>query len=281
MERIRSPAVAGSFYPADADELAQLLDECFASSPLGPQGAKTPSPSIVGGMVPHAGYIFSGPCAAHFYACLEPSIRRVILLGVNHWARGYRAALSPWESWETPLGNVPVDQELNDFFAARVSFLKKDQHAHTGEHSIEVHLPFLQRFVGDFTFVPISLSFLSREESTELGAAIAEVCNIEPDSKMRTVILASSDLSHYLSPKETEELDKMALEKILALDPVGLSSTVEKENITMCGVLPTAVLLFAANRLGVKRSHLLKHCHSGDVSPMRKVVGYASVGFEI
>jgi len=93
-------------------------------------------------------------------------------------------------------------------------------------------------------------------------------------------MIASSDLSHYLSAKETVELDGIALEQILALNPRALTAAVEQENITMCGSFPTAVLLFAANALGVNQARLLKHCHSGDVAPMRKVVGYASVAFE-
>jgi MEMO1 family protein len=280
MEHIRPPFVAGSFYPADADERSGLIDECFDSNLLGPRGAKT-TLSLVGGMVPHAGYVFSGPCAAHLYVHFDHSVQRVILLGVNHRARGHRAALSPWDAWQTPLGAVPVDRELNDFLAARVSFLQKDKSAHAGEHSIEVQLPFLQRVVGDFTFLPISLSSLSADEAAELGAAIAEICKTETDSKTRSLILASSDLSHYLPPKETYELDRMALERLLAIDAPGLLRVVEKENITMCGVLPAAVLLVAANHLGAKRSRLLKHYHSGDVSPMGKVVGYASVAFEM
>ena len=156
--------------------------------------------------------------------------------------------------------------------------MEKEESAHAREHSIEVQLPFLQRTLGDFTFVPISLSSLSTEESAELGAAIAEL--VETSSNSRAVILASSDLSHYLSPRETDKLDQLALEKVLALHPDGLSAVVEKENITMCGVLPTTVMLFAVNCLGAKQSRLLKHCHSGDVQPMRKVVGYASVAIE-
>ena len=237
-----------------------------------------PSPSLLGGMVPHAGYVFSGACAAHLYAHLDHSIQRVILLGINHWARGHRAALGPWDTWQTPLGDVPVDQELNEYFAERLGFLEKEESAHAREHSIEVQLPFLQRTLGDFTFVPISLSSLSTEESAELGAAIAEL--VETSSNSRAVILASSDLSHYLSPRETDKLDQLALEKVLALHPDGLSTRVEKENITMCGVLPTTVMLFAAQHLGAKQARLLKHCHSGDVQPMRKVVGYASVAIE-
>jgi AmmeMemoRadiSam system protein B len=179
------------------------------------------------------------------------------------------------------LGEVAVDQELSESLTARVRFLNRDAPGHTQEHSIEVHLPFLERILGDFTFLPISLSHLSEEECAELGAAIADLCKTDADGQPKTFILASSDLSHYLSPKETDRLDRIALERVLALDAPGLLSVVEDKNISMCGVLPTAVMLFAAAALGVKRARLLKHCHSGDVSPMRKVVGYASVALEL
>lgn len=281
MDRIRPAAVAGSFYPANAEELGRLIDECFESSSLGPQGDKSPSASLIGGLVPHAGYIYSGPCAAHFYALLDDSIRRVILLGVNHQARGHRAAMSPADFWQTPLGPVSIDQEANHWLQSEVSFLRQDEAAHAREHSIEVQLPFLQSVLGDFSLVPISLAHISIEECVELGTAVADFLRNHRQSGTRTTVMASSDLSHYLSPKATDELDGIALDQIRALDPHALIAAAERENITMCGLLPTAVLLFAANCLGVKRARLLKHCHSGDVTPMRKVVGYASVAVEL
>jgi len=103
---VRPAAVAGSFYPAAAEELSALLDNCFNASSLGPGGAREPDPSIIGGMVPHAGPIYSGPCAAHFYARLESPVQRIILLGVNHRTRGHKAALSPWRRWQIPLGDM-------------------------------------------------------------------------------------------------------------------------------------------------------------------------------
>lgn len=278
---IRPPAVAGSFYPAEAKELKKLLKECFVSSPLGPGGTESPSPSLLGGVVPHAGYVYSGPCAAHFYSSLQRNIGCVILVGVNHRGRGPKAALSPAEHWETPLGRVEVDRELNELLETQVDFLRKDEQPHLLEHSIEVQLPFLQSVLGEFTFLPLSLSGLSEQECAQLGQALAHQCGTGMASRKKTVLIASSDLSHYLSPKETEKLDRMALEQVLALDPVGLLKTVEKETISMCGVLPTAVILFAAKALGARQARLLKHCHSGDVIPMREVVGYASVAFEL
>ncbi len=277
MECLRHPAVAGSFYPAEADQLKELLEECLASHPLGPQGVKSPSASLLGGMVPHAGYRYSGPCAAHFYSSLERDTRCVILLGVNHRGSGAKAALSPADYWETPLGKVKVDRELREILKARLDFLVEDELPHLEEHSIEVQLPFLQSVLGEFTFLPVSLSELSEEECALLGQAIARLYESETASKKKTVLIASSDLSHYLSPEETERLDRQVLDQVLHLSPVGLLNIVKKEDISMCGVFPTAVFLFAAKALGANYARLLKHCHSGDVVPMSEVVGYASV----
>ena len=281
MQSVRPPAVAGSFYPAGAEELKRAIEECFVSSPLGPRGAKASVPSLLGGMVPHAGFVYSGPCAAHFYSTIERDVGCVILLGVDHRGMGAQAALSPADSWETPLGKIEIDRELNELLRSEIAFLEKDERPHLQEHSIEVQLPFLQSVLEEFTFLPISLSFLSEGECRELGQAIARAYEAHNSAGKKTVLIASSDLSHYLSPKETERLDRMALGHILALDPPGLLKTVEEEDISMCGVIPTAVFLFAAKELGARQARLLKHCHSGDVIPMREVVGYASVAVVI
>jgi AmmeMemoRadiSam system protein B len=277
MASVRPTAVAGSFYPGDGRELSDLIEQCFVSHFLGPCGAKKYRPSLVGGMVPHAGLIYSGPCAAHLYACLDPRIERVVIIGVNHYGRGWRAALSPWDKWETPLGDVTVNCDLNAELVKRVGFLKENELAHVQEHSIEVQLPFLQRVLGDFTFLPISLADLSMAECEELGCALADTLAAEPE---KGVVLASSDLSHYLSAAETEKIDRLALDPLLATNPTELLSIVAQENISMCGVLPAAVLLYFLNARGPTRPCLLKHYHSGDVAPMKKVVGYASVAFE-
>ena len=281
MASIRPAAVAGSFYPAAVAELSALLADCFESSPLGPMGLSKPNPAIIAGLVPHAGLIYSGPCAAHFFGQISSSVHRVILLGVNHRARGHRASLGPWRQWQNPLGEIAVDESLCDLLETRVTFLQRDADAHAEEHSIETQLPFLQRVLSEFTLVPISLSHLSVGECSELGAALADICRTTAAAHTETIILASSDLSHYRSPKRTQELDRLALDQVLALNPEGLLRVVEEHGITMCGVLPTAVMLFAAQKLGVSRARLLNHCHSGDVAPMRKVVGYASVALEL
>ena len=281
MTSIRPAAVAGSFYPTDAEELSALLGDCFNVSPLGPLGAKEPDPSIIAGLVPHAGPIYSGPCAAHLYSQLDSSVQRVILLGVNHRARGHKAALSPWSRWQSPANETVVDDRLGDDLLAQVKILARDADAHAEEHSIEIQLPFLHRVLGKFEFVPISLSCLSIDECAELGGAIAAACKAQAAANIKTIIVASSDLSHYLSPGKTDELDQLALDQVLEMNPEGLVRVVEDNDITMCGVLPAAVMLFAARDLGATQARLLKHCHSGEVTPMRKVVGYASVAINL
>lgn len=278
MANLRPPAVAGSFYPSAVDELHRVLEDCYVNHRLGPRGKRLPRPALLAGIVPHAGYVYSGACAAHFYACLSKDIERVILLGVNHRSRGQKAALSPWDFWQTPLGRVPVDRALGESLASLVDWLAYDERSHSGEHSIEVQLPFIQHTLGEFAFLPISLAHISLQDCAELGAAIAEVSAI--DSEQRTLILASSDLNHYLSPEETDRRDELAIAQALALEPAGLLDVVSSHDITMCGVLPSTVMLYAAKALGAKQAELLKHCHSGDVTPMRQVVGYASIAVE-
>jgi AmmeMemoRadiSam system protein B len=281
MDRARPPAVAGSFYPSTANELRAALDHCFQVHSFGPRQTKSPSTNLLAGMVPHAGYVYSGPCAAHWYCRLDPSIERVIVLGVNHSSRGHRAALSPWKRWQTPLGVVPVDSAVNDFLTKRIPFLAGDASPHLEEHSIEVQLPFLQRALKDFSLVPISLARLDLAECAELAAGIAALYRHEAAVRHNTCLVSSSDLSHYLSPAETEELDRAALERIIALDAAGLFEVVHEKRITMCGLLPTVVMLYAARALGATRGRLLKHYHSGDIAAMRNVVGYASVAIEL
>lgn len=281
MESIRPAAVAGSFYPAEAEDLKDLVSECFDSHPLGPKGYRAPSASLLGGMVPHAGYAYSGPCAAHLYTRLDRATSLAVIIGVNHRAQGAHAALSPAETWQTPLGRVRIDREAGNRLRDEIDFLTEDERAHRDEHSIEVQLPLLQTILGEFHFLPISLSHVSEAECRRLGEAVARLYEAKTSAGAKVALLASSDLSHYLSPEETERLDRMALEEFVALDASGLLQTVSDNNITMCGVIPAAVLLFAAQALKARGARLLRHCHSGDVAPMRQVVGYASVAVEV
>jgi AmmeMemoRadiSam system protein B len=280
VESIRRAAVAGSFYPAETKALQKLLEGCVQSHPLGPRGAGSYSSCLFGGMVPHAGLVYSGACAAHFYSVLPPDLESVIVLGVNHRGTGSDAALSPADFWETPLGVVRVEREPSRTLSALAGFVAEDETAHRFEHSIEVQLPFLQTVLQTFSFVPVSLAHISDHECARLGQAVAQLYEKQMALGKKTIVIASSDLSHYLSPEETERLDRLVLGPVLALDPAALLEAVRREHISMCGVIPTAVFLEAGKTLGAKRARLLKHCHSGDVSPMKEVVGYASVAVE-
>jgi AmmeMemoRadiSam system protein B len=264
--KVRPAAVAGSFYSADAETLRAELRGCF-THPLGPGAVADASPCVAG-VVPHAGYLYSGACAAHLYAALDRRASRVILLGVNHRGIGSPAALSPADFWETPLGRVEVDRGLGRRLLEAVAFVAEDERPHAREHSIEVQLPFLQTALERFAFLPLSLSHLALEDCEAAGG-------------QKVALLASTDLSHYLRPDEAKRLDDMALERVLAIDPRGLYRVVRENDISMCGVIPTVVFLFAATLLGARGARLLKQYHSGDIAPMREVVGYASVAVDL
>ena len=278
MIQIRAPAVAGTFYPNDQRALRELLHDCFYTSTLGPRGSLPVDRRILGGIVPHAGPVYSGPCAAHFFAALSTDIEQVIVLGVNHRGRGHAAALGSWDAWRTPLGEVPVNQDAGKQLASTVDFLRRDNHAHEFEHSIEIELLFLQQVLEHFCIVPISLAQLSTEQCLSLGRAIGAF--IANNATARTIVIASSDLSHYLSPAETAQLDRAALAAVLELNGERLLQVVNRQNISMCGALPAATLLHAAAFLHAPSARLLQHYHSGDVKPMDEVVGYASVAID-
>jgi AmmeMemoRadiSam system protein B len=269
MTRRRLPAVAGTFYEADSRHLEQQLDDCYAANE--PPPARTP---FIGAVAPHAGLVYSGHVAAALYARLELP-RRLIILCPNHTGFGYEAAIYADGEWLTPLGAVPVDVELAAALAAECMLLVDDTRAHVREHSLEIQLPFLQKEVGHFSFVPICLATHNLGQCEEIGEAIAKV--VERSSEP-IGILASSDLNHYENQQLTLRKDQLAIDQVLALDPAGLWETVLKNDISMCGFIPTTTMLFAANRLGATSATLVKHATSGEINgDYGAVVGYASI----
>jgi len=263
---IREPAVAGAFYPAGARELASSVDLLLSA------GARPARPAL-GLVVPHAGYVYSGAVAGAVYAGTSiPD--RVVLLGPNHTGLGSsRVALSPAEAFRTPLGEVPRDEPL---FAALLSApgVLKDAAAHAREHSLEVQLPFLQRArKAPFTLTALCLAHLSYRECEALAGALAAAVKETP-----ALVVASSDMSHYLPAERARAVDQRALEPLLALDAAGLYRRVHEEEITMCGVIPAVVMLIAASALGARTAELVRYAHSGEVSlDEERVVGYAGV----
>ena len=264
---IRPPAVAGTFYEGTPERLARQVDGCFAANREA--GAKE---RFIGAVVPHAGLMYSGHVAAAFYALAELPARLIILCP-NHTGAGHFAAINREGAWRTPLGDVAIDTTLADALMSRTRLLAEDARAHASEHSLEVQLPFLQRLLGDFTFVPICLGAPRYDMAEEIGAAIAEVIRDQD-----VAILASSDLNHYEDQRETLRKDQLVIDPILARNPRELWRAVDAYDVSMCGFIPTTTMLIAANALGATQARLVKHATSGDVNgDYSHVVGYASI----
>jgi len=263
---VRSPAVSGRFYPADSHELARRVDDCTKDA-----GQKI---SALGCVVPHAGYVYSGHVAGAVYGALNLPAR-VILLGPRHFPRGEPLAILSEGSWRTPLGEAPVDGELAAELKRACGLLREDEAAHLSEHSLEVQLPFLQRLIKTFRFVPIVLGTDRYPALEELGRAVARVLAAQTEP---VLLVASSDMNHYESDEITRVKDRKAIEKILEFDARGLYDTVRREGITMCGYGAAVVLLIAARELGGERAELVRYATSGDVTGDRaEVVGYAGL----
>ncbi len=262
--RERSAAVAGRFYPADAGRLAAEVAERM--------GAPQPSPALV--LVgPHAGYVYSGSIAAETWARVDVPAR-VILLCPNHTGLGVRASLWSGGAWTIPGGRVAIDDELRTALLAETT-LELDADAHLREHAIEVHLPLLMARRPDARIVPICLARLSVPECRALGEGIARaIAKVGGD----VLVVASTDMSHYVSAEVAAARDRLALERVLALDPAGLHGVVERERISMCGYVPTTVALFSAAARGSTTATLVRYGHSGEASgDFERVVGYAGV----
>ena len=272
----RRPAVAGQFYEGDASALAQQIEGCFTDA-RGPGALPTRTRSkdrkIRAIVVPHAGYVFSGAIAAHAYRLVaaDRPPESVLILGVDHYGMSTGAALSE-RPWLTPLGPTPVDTDL--VVALRHGPVDVNEEAHRREHSIEVQLPFLEYVLPHPRFVPLEVGFGRYEFLDEVAGVVRNAI------RDRDVLLvASTDFSHYVPPTTAERLDRMAIERILARDPKGLYETVTRNDISMCGIAPTTVLLAALQGEDV-RPRLLRWGHSGEVEKMRDVVGYAAIALE-
>ncbi|MFA6146892.1 MAG: AmmeMemoRadiSam system protein B [bacterium] len=264
----RMPAVSGQFYPGTASglsrELLALTREVEGRKPA------------IGVVVPHAGYVYSGAVAGEVFSSIQVPDRAVIFCP-NHTGMGEDIAIMSRGAWRMPWGDVPIDEELAARLQTACPLLQEDSSAHLREHSIEVQLPFLHRFRPDVRIVPVALGRLSIEDCRELGEGVADAIAGEAD---RPLLVASSDMSHYVSDAVARKKDRMAIDRMLALDPEGLYRTVQTERISMCGVLPATVVLFAARRLGATSALLIRYATSGDVSrEFDRVVGYAGLAF--
>lgn len=264
---IREPAVAGRFYAADP----RRLEEEVAG--LIPAGTDAGRAALL--VAPHAGYVYSGAIAGAGYARVSVPASAVVL-GPNHTGLGVRKSIWSRGAWHLPGGHVSVDEEL----ALRLrdaAGLKDDTLAHLREHAIEVQVPLLRARRRDVRIVPICLARLSYAECVALGEGIASTLSeVHPDD--RPLLIASTDMSHYVSATLAKRLDQLALDRVTALDPEGLHDVVSRLDISMCGYIPTTVALIAARALGAKRAELVRYGNSGETSgDFDRVVGYASV----
>ncbi len=267
---LRRPAVAGRFYPGNPDDLRAEAQAYLAQLKSNNQAAV----QAIGCIAPHAGYVYSGHVAGAVFARLEIPERCVVLCP-NHTGMGRALAILSEGAWETPLGEVPVDEELAGALKRQFPALHEDAAAHRAEHAIEVELPFLQLRQPKLQIVPIALGTGQFEVLEALGVALAEVVAAQAAA---VLIVASSDMNHYESDAVTRVKDHRAIERILTLDPRGLFDVVTQQNISMCGFGPAVVMLTAARQLGAKSAELVKYATSGDISGDRNaVVGYAGV----
>lgn len=267
-EKIRQPQVAGQFYPSSRQELKNQI-EAFIDK----QADKI---DIIACMLPHAGYIYSGSVAAETVSRINIK-NKVILLGPNHTGYGARYSIMPQGSWQTPLGEIKIDSHLAGEILNHSKYLESDNAAHTYEHSLEVELPFLQYFKTDFEIVPIIFLSDEFEVLKKIGEEIANTIK-ERNIKDSTIIVASSDMTHYESQDQAEKKDKEAIQAILELNADKLIDRIRRLNISMCGYAPTITMISAAKLLGAKTAKLIKYQTSGDVTGDKSsVVGYAGI----
>jgi AmmeMemoRadiSam system protein B len=256
----RPAAVAGMFYPGTAHALTNEVRVMLAGVGVAPG----PAPKAL--IVPHAGYVYSGPVAASAYACLAPlreTIRRVVLLGPTHRVAVRGLAVSSASAFDTPLGSVAVDAALRDA-ALQLPQVQCSDEAHALEHSLEVQLPFLQSVLDEFTLLPLAVGLAS-------DADVAEVLEYVWGGA-ETLIVISSDLSHYHRYAEAQRLDNATARQILSLDELA-------DHEQACGATPINGLLRCARRHGLQ-ARLLDLRNSGDTAgDHSRVVGYAAFAF--
>lgn len=264
---IRKPSVAGQFYPSGRDRLREMIQSLIDPG-ADPQKA-------VALVAPHAGYVYSGSVAGAVFSSAEiPGT--CVIIGPSHRGIDALFAIQARGSWLTPLGESPIDQALAARIASGCPLVEEDDAAHLAEHSLEVELPFIQYFRPDAAIVPIAVSHLAAYADLEtLGQALAQAVR---DGGREVLIVASTDMSHYVSQKTAEKKDQAAVRKVLALDPAGLFETVVAEGISMCGFQPTTAALVAARGLGASKAELIRYQTSGDASgDYSQVVGYAGI----
>ncbi len=279
----RPPAVAGQFYPSDRRELTRLVDGYLKAA----DPAQMPAP-VLALLVPHAGYPYSGPTAAFGYKLLSGrKLDTVILLGNSHRYPLRKGAVYLEGEFLTPLGNFAVNTRLAQKLVAASPYLQADSEPHRLEHSLEVQLPFLERTAGRCRIVPILMGEASLEACRQIGETLAAALR-ELNLAEKTVIIASSDLSHYPPAAEARRLDQAFLAELAEMDPEKLAARVarlEKEPVpdlacVICSQQALYTAIYAARALGANQARVLNYTNSGERTGERgRSVGYAAAAF--
>lgn len=270
---IRKPAVAGRFYPGDGDELTEVLDDLVRIEDnkirrelLGRE--------IIGGVVPHAGYIYSGGIAAHFFELLKNSPQNydtAVIIAPNHTGYGADIGCDTSDEWETPLGNIEVDHEFLE-----KTGLEFSGDANKYEHSAEVMAPMLKHFINyNIKIAPIIMKRQNLKNSIKIAEALIKACRV---TGRKIVIIASSDFSHYVEPDYGKKVDAEAVAEILQKNSVGFIEKIAEKDISICGYGPIMVLIEYSKMLPFDAEfEVLRIGSSGEVVPSETVVDYCSI----
>ncbi len=263
---IRNPAVAGQFYPANRASLEKQLRELLPE--------EKDFFDAKGVVMPHAGYIYSGHVAGEVISKIKPR-ELYIILGTRHTRDGKPFSLMSEGIWQTPLGDVEIDNKFSKRLLEISKYLKDDEAAHIDEHSIEVEIPFLQYKNKPFKLVPIVITTANLEVYSVIAKDLSDCIK---ESRIDALIIASSDFTHYEDHKSASRKDKLAIDAILELDEKKFLKAIREYEISACGYAPIAVMLAAVKLLGAKKAHLIKYQTSGDASgDYESVVGYAGI----
>ena len=265
---MRIPAVSGSFYPSNPKTLKQMITQYIESI-----GAVDITP--LSGVVPHAGYVYSGAVAAYtFKAMKNINPKTIVIIGPDHvGVATYKdeIAVYPDGSWTTPLGNTEVDSDTAHKIIDNVEMAVPDKQAHEREHSIEVQIPFIQALFPDAKIVPVMMGNQSIDITLDLGTKLSKIHNI--------FVLASSDMSHYMPVNEIIKSDKYALEALINMDAHEFYRRISERKVSACGYGPATVAMTFAKEKGSTHGEILDYRTSADVTGEETGVGYASVIF--
>lgn len=272
---IKKPDFAGSFYPNSINQIESLLGKIL-------QGEKNKidynlsEKSIIGGIVPHAGYVYSAYQAVHFFEIIKNSKTKfdtVVIVNPSHSGTGPEISIDNHEFWETPLGQIRHDLEFADLIDFDISSI-----AQNNEHSGEVMIPYLQYFLNyEFEILPICFNYQNLENARKIAR---EIYFVNRQLKKNIIVIASSDFSHFQSPEQGRALDKLVLDKILSFDSEGVQQVVKVNNISVCGFGPIMALMEYSKLISNHpETSILKAGHSGEIRPSSRVVDYVSMLF--